>query len=78
MRPNLRSVCAVFPLALGLWIMPSLGTQGMGTLNGPFNHVDRTLMANDAIPSHPGAAPIDSVQKALLRVDRTVEAALRE
>lgn len=35
-------------LALALWVVPSVGTRGQGTLGDRFSHPDRGLIAADA------------------------------
>lgn len=58
----------VLGLAAVLWVVPSIGTQGMGTIGQRFAHADRALVeaGNDAAALRP----------ALLAADAEVEAAL--
>ena len=51
-----------------LWVVPSIGTQGMGTIDAHVVHADATLF--DAVPTHRIAA-----RELLLRADAEVEAA---
>lgn len=58
-------------LAATLWVMPSVGTQGMGTIGARVTHPDRSLVDAPRQTDH-GAR-----QHVLLeRADATVEAAL--
>ena len=52
-----------------LWIVPSLGTQGMGTIGARVAHPDAILF--DTVP-----AQRDAARAALTRADDDVEAAL--
>ena len=42
-------------IALALWVVPSLGTQGMGTIGQRFSHPDRNIIE---APAAPGAADL--------------------
>ncbi len=35
-------------LALALWVMPSVGTRGQGTIGDRFSHADRSLVSDNA------------------------------
>ena len=60
-RVSLISACTA-----AMWVFPSFGTQGMGTLRRASTHVDRNLVAgNDA-----GSA----AEQLLLTMDRRVAA----
>lgn len=61
-------VLAVVALAATLWFVPSIGSQGMGTIGERYDHVDRELVG--------GAAPVVGLHAKLIRVDSQVEAAL--
>ncbi|PZN92987.1 MAG: hypothetical protein DCF31_14120 [Alphaproteobacteria bacterium] len=41
-------IAATAFLATALWIMPSVGTRGQGTLGDRFVHVDRQIVADTA------------------------------
>ncbi|MBC7522560.1 MAG: hypothetical protein H7268_15885 [Sandarakinorhabdus sp.] len=41
------SLTATAVLALVLWVVPSVGTLGQGTIGDRFAHVDRTLVSDD-------------------------------
>ena len=60
-------VMTVLGLAAVLWVMPSIGTQGMGTIGQRFAHADRALAT-----SRSDAA----MRTDLRRADAEVEAAL--
>lgn len=47
MRPRLLSLSALSVMALGLWVMPSVGTQGQGTLGDSFVHADKAVFKSD-------------------------------
>lgn len=51
--------------ALALWIVPSVGTRGQGTLGDRFAHADRDVMAGEAEPDA-------AVRAALARADALV------
>ena len=42
------NLAAMAALTLGLWIVPSVGTRGQGTLGDRFVHVDRGIVSSDA------------------------------
>lgn len=66
---RLFSTLLIIGLAAAFWVMPSVGTQGMGTIGQRFTHPDRPFL--DATePS--GRASTDALQSA----DHSVEAAL--
>lgn len=63
---------SVLGLAAVLWVVPSIGTQGMGTIGQRFSHADRTLVeAQVPTPADPARTAA-----ALRRADAQVEAAL--
>ena len=67
--PNrLTPILAIAALAATLWVVPSMGSQGMGTIGERFGHADRSLVD--------GAAGPDRVSAALRAADAHVEAAL--
>ncbi len=47
MRSRLFSIVALALMAGGLWVMPSVGTQGQGTLGDRFTHVDRSMFTSE-------------------------------
>lgn len=55
-----------------LWIVPSVGTQGMGTIGQGFMHPDSVLLDPDAETAVARASVRDHLQSA----DATAEAAL--
>ena len=60
-------VMTVLGLAAVLWVVPSIGTQGMGTIGQRFAHADRALATDRS----------DTVVRTdLRRADVAVEAAL--
>ena len=59
---------AVLALTATLWIVPSIGSQGMGTIGERFAHVDRTLVE--------GGAALPEVRRALRAADAQVEQVL--
>jgi hypothetical protein len=59
---------AVMALAGTLWVVPSIGSQGMGTIGERFHHSDRGLV-RDRVDDSP-------MRAALLQADSQVEAAL--
>lgn len=54
------SLTATAALALGLWVVPSVGTRGQGTLGDRFAHVDRAIVADDTA-AHESLARADNV-----------------
>ncbi len=56
---------AVVALAAILWVVPSIGSQGLGTIGEPFGHADRSLVENALSP--------DGVRDELRRADARVE-----
>jgi hypothetical protein len=57
------NLAAMAALTLGLWIVPSVGTRGQGTLGDRFVHVDRDIVSSDA-----------AGRASLARADRAVTA----
>jgi len=55
-------------LAAVLWVVPSIGTQGMGTIGQRFSHADRALLENSMSDSR--------LPQALRAADAEVEAVL--
>ena len=47
MRSRLLPPLLLAALAIGLWVMPSVGTQGQGTLGDRYVHADRVLFEPD-------------------------------
>lgn len=65
---SLTTKISVVAVAAGLlWIVPSIGTQGMGTLGQRFSHPDDGLITG---------ASMAEERAALQRVDERVSAAL--
>ncbi|TRW14158.1 hypothetical protein [Glacieibacterium frigidum] len=58
----------VLGLAAVLWVVPSIGTQGMGTIGQRFAHADRALVEANADAA--------ALRPTLLSADAQVEAAL--
>jgi len=58
-------------LAAALWVVPSLRTQGVGTIGGPLHHPDRVLQIeqNDA-------ADKSVMERRLRRADASVSAVM--
>ena len=42
------TLTATVALALAMWVVPSVGTRGQGTLGDRFVHADRALVADTA------------------------------
>ncbi len=42
---------AIAGLAVTLWIVPSIGTQGQGTIGQRFSHIDRALASDKGAPA---------------------------
>ena len=61
-------IVAVAALAAVLWVVPSIGSQGLGAMGDQFSHVDRPLVDGSARPA--------DLQFSLRRADAAVEAAL--
>ena len=76
MRSSFYPVLTGAILSAVLWVIPSLGTQGMGTIGQRFAHADRDLMADDAMSADLDSERSGSVRMALLRADAAVESAL--
>jgi len=64
-----RSITLLAGMTVVLWIVPSIGTQGMGTIGARFTHPDAMLI--DTVP----AARADA-RRALLVADGVAENAL--
>ncbi|WP_419813969.1 hypothetical protein [Glacieibacterium sp.] len=73
MRSSFYPVLAAVILSGVLWVIPSLGTQGMGTIGQRFAHVDRDLMSEAT--AAPGDRDSDAVRATLLHADAVVESA---
>ena len=69
MPTRLSPLMAVAGLTMILWVVPSIGTQGMGTINQRFIHPDAGLF--DRV-----AADRDAARAVLQGADTTTEAAL--
>jgi hypothetical protein len=69
MTNRLISYGATGLAALALWIVPSVGTRGQGTLGDRFAHADRAVMAAEAEPDA-------ATRAALARADALVAAAV--
>ena len=61
-------VMTVLGLAAVLWVVPSIGTQGMGTIGQRFSHADRALVE--------ASVGGNALRPALRAADARVEAAL--
>jgi hypothetical protein len=48
MTSRVFELVTIAVLATALWIVPSVGTRGQGTLGDRFVHADRGLVASDA------------------------------
>ena len=48
MTSRVFELVTIAVLATALWIVPSVGTRGQGTLGDRFVHADRDLVASDA------------------------------
>ena len=59
---------AVVALAAILWVVPSIGSQGLGTIGEPFGHADRTLVESASSP--------EQVRDSLRNADARVETIL--
>ena len=59
---------ATIALAAVLWVVPSIGSRGMGTTGEPFAHADRSLVE--------AGVSRDEVRARLRDADARVEAAL--
>ncbi|MGI4876606.1 MAG: hypothetical protein ACRYG4_03895 [Janthinobacterium lividum] len=59
-------------LAGALWVMPSVGTQGMGTMGQRYAHPDRAVF--DAVSTD--VHLMDQAKSILQHADRSVEAAI--
>lgn len=70
MTSRALQITASAVLAAALWIVPSVGTRGQGTLGDRFVHPDRTLVAGSA----PGA--IAAERALLLQADDVVAKAV--
>jgi hypothetical protein len=66
MTSRVFQIAATAVLALALWVVPSVGTRGQGTLGDRFSHPDQALVVG------PGVAGRD----VLTRADALVEAAV--
>jgi hypothetical protein len=49
MTSRVFQISATAVLALALWVVPSGGTRGQGTLEDRFAHPDRGLVAGDSV-----------------------------
>lgn len=59
---QIATTCAV---AAALWVVPSVGTRGQGTLGDRFVHADRSVVGNGA-----------AARATLMRADAAVAAAV--
>jgi hypothetical protein len=62
MTSRVFQITATAALALALWVVPSVGTRGQGTLGDRFSHPDLGLIATD----------VPAERAALLRADAAV------
>ena len=63
-----RNILWTVAIAAALWVVPSLGTQGMGTIGHRFSHPDSRLYTRDTLA--------DEASDKLKRADAVVEAAV--
>lgn len=66
---TMRSLVFFGGAVAGLWIVPSIGTQGMGTINTRVAHADAPLF--DTVPDQRAAA-----RAVVARADADVESAI--
>jgi hypothetical protein len=66
MLHSLKNIALILAIAIGFWVIPSFGTQGMGSIGRSFSHPDRALI---------GGPPSEATDR-LRRVDLQVETAL--
>lgn len=64
MVPSRREFVLIAVIAAALWVVPSLGTQGMGTIGKRFSHPDRDLVETAAQPAQPLLQRADTVVEA--------------
>jgi hypothetical protein len=64
-----RSILTIAVIAAALWVVPSFGTRGMGTIGQRFSHPDSELIAPTSKDSIATAARLQNA-------DRAVRAAL--
>ena len=69
MSSSFRPRLVLSALTMVMWVVPSVGTQGMGTIGQRFNHPDAALFDDQ-----PGAR--EAARTALRRADAVTEAAL--
>lgn len=62
----LKKLALAVAIALGFWVIPSFGTQGMGSIGRSFSHPDRALLGGTS----------SATAEHLRRVDLQVETAL--
>ena len=74
MTKRLISYGATGLVALALWIVPSVGTRGQGTLGDRFVHADRAVVTAAAEPA--AAEPDAAARAALARADAVVAKAV--
>ena len=66
MLHSFKNIALVVAIAVGFWVIPSFGTQGMGSIGRSFSHPDRALI---------GGSP-SAVADRLRHADSQVEMAL--
>ena len=76
MKLRTAPTLTVFGLAAVLWVVPSIGTQGMGTIGQRFSHADRTLLEYPDDANVGDAVQVAEVRRTLRRADVEVEQAL--
>jgi hypothetical protein len=64
-----RNILIIAAIAVALWVVPSFGTRGMGTIGARFNHPDSELVA-------PAAGHAVATAAQLQHADDLVRAAL--
>ncbi len=72
MKRRIPPLLATVGLAAVLWIVPSVGTQGMGTIGQGFTHADSAMIDAHADTT----AARDAVKRRLQVADAATEAAL--
>ena len=70
MTVRLTSPLAIAGLAVAFWIVPSVGTQGMGTIGQRFGHPDSVLIEGRGEPAAP------AIRAVLQFADAEAESAL--
>lgn len=72
MRRKFPPLLLTLGLAAVMWIVPSVGTQGMGTIGQGFTHADSAVIDSEADT----VVARDAVRSRLQRADTATETAL--